>query len=390
MARRPRPWYRNARQSWFVTIDGVQHNLGPDKNDAFERFYALMQQPRSNHKVDSESLLEICDRFLDWTKQHRKADTFQWYRIRLQDFLAGNSNLQISDLRPFHVQQWVDSYPDHAAMTRRNNIRAMKRCLRWALKQGYIDENPIAHMEMPSAQARDKVITSEQFEELLGYVTDRAFRDLLTVTWETGCRPQESLRVEKRHVDLANSRWVFPRSEAKGGNMPRVVYLTEPAKCIVERLVLANPQGKLFRNSKGRDWNKHSVGCAFGRVQLRMGKRAIAETGQVITDAEIAEKIPQLNPLRKSAGRIINKTQAELRSEAKRKLTDQLCRRLALRYSLYTLRHSWATNALQKGVDALTVAILMGHKAPSTLARTYQHLSHHPQHLLEQAKRAAG
>lgn len=390
MARRPRPWYRNARQSWFVTIGGVQHNLGPDKNEAFEQFYALMRKRQLNKQVARESLLEICDRFLDWNKQHRKADTFEWYRIRLQDFIAGNSELQVADLRPFHVQQWVDRYPNHAPVTRRNNIRAIKRCLRWALKQGYIDENPIAQMEMPSAQPRDKIITSEQFEELLSFVTDRSFRDLLVVTWETGCRPQESLRVEKRHVDLANSRWVFPCSEAKGERMPRVVYLTESAREITERLVMANPHEKLFRNSKGRSWNKQSVSCAFGRVQLRMGKRVMSETGKLISDTQIAKKIPRLNPTRKSAGRNIDKTSADLRCEAKRKLTDQLCRRLAPRYSLYTLRHSWATNALQNGVDALTVAILMGHKDPSTLARTYQHLSHNPEHLLEQARRAAG
>ncbi len=33
------------------------------------------------------------------------------------------------------------------------------------------------------------------------------------------------------------------------------------------------------------------------------------------------------------------------------------------------LRHSWATHALERGVDALTVVILMGHRDPSTLAK---------------------
>lgn len=61
---------------------------------------------------------------------------------------------------------------------------------------------------------------------------------------------------------------------------------------------------------------------------------------------------------------------------------------LGPRYSLYALRHSWATNALERGIDALTVAVLMGHSDPSTLARVYQHLSHNPKHLLEQARRA--
>ena len=36
MARRPTPWFRKDRNAWFVTIDGVRHNLGPDKQTAFD------------------------------------------------------------------------------------------------------------------------------------------------------------------------------------------------------------------------------------------------------------------------------------------------------------------------------------------------------------------
>jgi len=54
-----------------------------------------------------------------------------------------------------------------------------------------------------------------------------------------------------------------------------------------------------------------------------------------------------------------------------------------------SLDQHWATNALKRGLDSLTVAILMGHQDPSMLAKVYQHLSHNPEHLLDQARRAA-
>ena len=76
--------------------------------------------------------------------------------------------------------------------------------------------------------------------------------------------------------------------------------------------------------------------------------------------------------------------------EARRKLRLRQAERLAQKYSLYTIRHSWATHALERGVDALTVAVLMGHRDPSTLAKVYQHLSHNPEYLLDQARKAAG
>lgn len=108
-----------------------------------------------------------------------------------------------------------------------------------------------------------------------------------------------------------------------------------------------------------------------------------------VDEEAIAAFIPTLNPKRKTGNRELKKTDAELRCEARRKLTNRLASSIVPRYSLYAIRHSWATRALKSGLDGLTVAILMGHSDPSTLARVYQHLAHDPQHMLDQAKRAS-
>lgn len=112
--------------------------------------------------------------------------------------------------------------------------------------------------------------------------------------------------------------------------------------------------------------------------------------GAIPSEDAIDALVPQLSPTRKLKGKTLSKSETELRSEARTKLTSRMAAKLVPRYSLYALRHSWATRALQSGTDSLTVAILMGHSDPSTLARVYQHLSHNPEHLLDQAKKAAG
>ena len=81
-------------------------------------------------------------------------------------------------------------------------------------------------------------------------------------------------------------------------------------------------------------------------------------------------------------------TNARLRHEARKRLTNKAALRLAPKYSLYALRHTWMNRQLTAGVDGLTVAILAGHKDPSMLARHYQHLSLNPKHLLAQAQKA--
>jgi len=389
MARRPKPWFRKARNAWFVMIGGVQHNLGPDKNEAYDRFHQLMRQPQQR-KVSSQSFAAIAEAFLEWVQKHRAPDTYGWYQYRIKRFHERYPDLRACDMRPYHVSEWADSY--HLSTTsRRNYLRSVKRCMKWAKRQGYIQDNPIADLEVPAAEHKEIVITQDEFQTILSYIRDDTFEDLILTTWESGCRPQESLIVEARHVDLANQRWVFRKSEEKTKRITRVVYLTDKALAITKRLMVRyRDGGPLFRNINGNAWTTYAVNCAFIRLQIRMGKDEMKRRGEMISNEQIKALIPTLNPEKRRGGEAIKKTAAELRAEAKRKLTNKRAAELAPKYSLYAIRHSWATHALERGVDPLTVAILMGHRDPSTLAKVYQHLSLNPEHLLQQAKKAAG
>jgi integrase len=330
MPRFPKPWFRKERQAWFVQVDGRQINLGPDRESALKRYHALMNEPK-RPRVSAESVVALCDLFLDWCEKHRSPATYEWYRDRLQAFAKTiPADLKAAMLRPFHVQAWIDSQAQWSNGSKRNGCRAVQRAMHWAEQQGYLDRSPIAHLEKPPAGRREQVATAEEYRALLSLTRDREFRELLTAAWETGARPQEILHVEARHVDLQNARWVFPPAESKMKRFPRIVYLTDEALSITKRLLLKHPQGRLFRNTCGRPWTTDAVNCRFTTVEKKLGTR----------------------------------------------------------YCLYVFRHSWATRALERGVDPLTVAILMGHADPSMLAKTYQHLSQNPKYLQDAAKRA--
>lgn len=331
MSKFAEPWFRPSRGVWYVTLDGKQINLGPDRVKAFAEYARLIAKSPGKQRVAPRSIPALFDEFMDFVQKSRSAATYTWFQYRLQRFANAFPDLSVADLKSHHVEQWALGY-NLSRTSVRNYMRAVKAAISWAFDRGYIETNPIARMKLPMADRKEVVFSQEDFEELLTAVRNDQLRDLLIVTWETGCRPQESLRVEARHVDLVNQRWAFPKSESKNKRTVRVVYMTDTAMQIVRRLVEQNPTGRLFRNTNGNPWHTYAVNNCFARIKERLGKK----------------------------------------------------------YSLYALRHAWATNALLRGVDPLTVAVLMGHSDPSMLSKVYQHLSLNPAHMLSQAKRAMG
>ena len=337
MAHYPKPFFRPARNLWYVQLDGRQFNLGADQATAFKNYHGLMQQ-RAEAKPEqpitvpgSERLVVvIVDDFLEWCEKNRSVATYEWYKWRLEHFCqAIASTLTVDQLKPHHVQKWVDEYP---AGSRRSLIRTVKRAMNWREQQGQIERSPLVHMRKPPEGKREQVVTAEQYKALLGNTQDEAFRDLLTVAWETGCRPQELLKIESRHLDLTGSRWIFTASESKGKKIPRVVYLTPKAVEISRRLAKQYPQGVLFRRKCGQPWTRLAIDGRFRHARSKVGAK--------------------------------------------------IC--------LYTFRHTWITRMLIKGVDAFTVATLAGHRDPSMLAKHYAHLCQAPDYLAQQVMRAAG
>lgn len=332
----PKPFFRSARNAWYVQIGAKQLMLGPDKDAAFKKYHELMAKPESvtvpSPHPPQHLVVVLIDDFLDWSQKNRSPDTYRWYKDRLNAFCHTiPADLSVDQLKPFHVQKWVDAQEGLASGSRRNLIASAKRAMKWAEEQGYIDRSPLAHMRKPACGRKEQIVSSAEYHTILKLTKDQAFKDLLTITWEVGCRPQEVLRVEARHVDIAGQRWVFPSSESKGKKNPRVVYLTPKGVEICKRLMVQHPLGPLFRNTDGLSWTPDATNCRFQRVKQK----------------------------------------------------------LKVKYSLYALRHSWMNRLLIAGCDAFSVALLAGHSDPSMLAKHYQHLSQSPEFLLAQARRAS-
>jgi integrase len=327
------PFWFADRNSYYVHHGSKKHRLSPDKDEAWRLWHEMMARPPEVRKVlpsgPSALVVEILDAFLEWSQTNQAEKTYRWYRDHVQNFAKAISpKLTVTEMKPYHVTQAMDAHPGWSASTKNGFARAIQRGMRWAEKQGLIDRTPIQSVEKPQPENREVYIPPEEFTALLSRFPDQEFRDLLTIVWETGCRPQEAFAVEARHVDLDNSRWVFKIKESKGKRQTRSVYLSEQAMEVTRRLMEKHPTGKLFKNEDGEPWKKNAVNCRFVRKKKALGKK--------------------------------------------------LC--------LYHLRHSFAQRMLLAGVDSLVVSQLLGHRDGAMLARVYSHLQQEPAFLTAKLK----
>lgn len=270
---------------------------------------------------------DLSAKYLAWCQKHRAPRSTEWYQGHIENFLkflADNSSIPASDLKPFHVSEWVDSHSTWGDTYKGGAIVAIKRLYNWAVELGYADINPIAKLKKPQAKRREIYMTPDDYQQILGLVKKGdPFRDLLLTVWLTGCRPQEVRHIEPRHVDLDKERIVFPAEESKGKRTKRIIYLHGEALEIIRRLMAEGRDGKLFLNNRGTPWTKYAVCNRFHRISKATGKRMFC----------------------------------------------------------YAARHGFATRKLTQGHDHLTVAALMGHTDGSMLAKVYSHIDQDTAHL---------
>jgi integrase len=230
------------------------------------------------------------------------------------------ASLDGNSVSPKEVTKFLGEQTKWGVTTRCGAITAIKRAWKWAKDEGHLTLNPLEKLKKPRPKRREEIPDDQEIDRFLAAAKPE-FRQLLDFLHATGCRPGEASMIERRHLDLVNREVRFRIGEDKTSGKtgrPRVIHLNETATAILSSLLTTGVTGPLFRNSRGRPWNEHSISCAVRKIRERAG--------------------------------------------------------LDERVVAYALRHHWATDALARGVPLATVAEMMGN-SPEMVAKVYSHLS---------------
>jgi integrase len=332
--RKPKPWYWEARDGWYVTLGGKRVPLVEGKknrNEAYRRFLNMADNGGRITATGRVTGKEVCGLYVEHAKLNLKKSTAEWYKQILDGFGRTVGSIDANDVLPKNVTKYLAKHT-WGPTTRYNNITAIKRAWAWAKDEGHITLNGLIKLKRPRPLTRDEIPDEAEIRAIFSAASPE-FLIFLRFLNNTGCRPGEASIIHKRHVKMQDCEVRFKigedKTSAKTGKQ-RVIHLNGDAAKILEVLIAANDGGPLFLNSRGNAWTKDSIKCAMARIRERTGldSRAVA----------------------------------------------------------YAIRHHYITDALAQGVPLSTVAEMVGN-SPEVIAKVYSHLSDKKSLLMEAANR---
>lgn len=328
----PKPFFRTSKRAWYLQLGKRQLSLGKDRDEAYRRYRRWMAEQGAAPPAWGTTVATVCDLFLDWSSRHNLPDTYEWYRSFLQDFCDHCGGVDACDLKPYHVTNWLDGHAWNPS-SQRAAITCVKRAFNFATDQGFIERNPVKNVKKPPVVRRETILASDEQKAIRENTKDEPFRDYLFALQETGCRPGEVAKITAAGFDLEAGLWNLPNHKTlhKTGE-PRVVYLTPSMVTLCRRLAREHPEGPIFRNTRGGPWTRNAIRCRFRRLRKKLN----------LPDGVVA----------------------------------------------YSIRHTYATEALVNGVDPISLCELLGHSDVSMLMKHYQHLAQKKEHLRDAAERA--
>jgi integrase len=234
-------------------------------------------------------------------------------------------------------------YSRQSPKTSNRNLKMLQGFCAWGLSQGWLDQNPFSDIK-PIKDAKTMTdrtpFTLAELDCILatfqGHPLHRFYHDFTLTLATLGLRPSEAIGLRWKHVDLDRNTITIAESLSRNGEGSGRV---RRGRKNGEVTVLPIPEhlGEMFRE----------------RFRPEIEPNALVFTapkGRAIDDHNYSQRIWKT---------ILTQAGIPYRSP-------------------YNLRHSFASHALEQGIDFPTVAYSLGHRNTAMVTKVYGHMVNRP------------
>jgi integrase len=322
MPRPAKPWYREQKNAWYITLNGRITSLGvqgkSNRKAALAAWHKLVTEgPKPvPDKTTFTTVAEAVSGFLSDAENRTKPSTHGLYKRHLDTLSGALGKVTVAELTSQVLTRWLQGL-GVGSTTQAITLRSVSAFLGWCVRHEIISRNPAATMAKPKSRSRgeESVITPEDHAKLLEHATPQ-LRLVLSILHATGARPGEVCGFTVENFDAAAGLVKLAEHKADRTGRARLIFLSPE---IVELLTAQAERfgsGALLRNRLGKSWTPKAIAWALLKVREKAGVKATA----------------------------------------------------------YGYRHTFATDGLANGLPEAHVAELPGHSSTAMLHKHYSHL----------------
>jgi integrase len=291
-----------------------------NKNDALKFLSDFQNNLRlaSESKVIPIDLKTFSFDYQKFSEKFHTAKTHYMVKIIFEQFEEHLGNSSLSEITSRDCEIFIYKKASVSQYTAQKYLAHLRAAFNKALAQGYILDNPfrkIKNFKIP--ESLPKYFADEEFQKLLDVVEDSDLKDLILFAINTGLRQMELITLEWDQIDFSS------------------------------RTLILDNQVNITKSKKVRN-----VPLNKSALEILVERNKEVKAGKIFTYKEAA----------------INQ---DFISKKFKKLVVKA--KLNTDYNFHSLRHTFASRLVQKGVSIYEVSKLLGHADIKT-TQIYAHL----------------
>lgn len=276
---------------------------------------------KREQKVIPITLTEFSQRYIEHSKAIHSPKTTKVFVTTFRYLHKFLGNIHLANIKEKDIKSYIDNRITSASVYQaRKDLISLSSCFNWSISEGYMQTNPcknVAKVKVP--QKLPVFFNREEFTKLVDVIDNQDLKDLIIFAVNTGCRQMELLTAEWNQIDFERYLLILDnRNHITKSKKIRSIPLNRNALEI------------LLRRKEQQLMNQ--------KIFIHKGRELIPK--RVQNNFRNYIKLAGLNP----------------------------------KLNFHSLRHTFASWLVQKGVSIYEVSKLLGH-SDIKMTQIYAHLS---------------